>query len=69
MVKTNRICVGRRRCVRERTMSRNSCEFGTGAISFQVVFMLTTVLDSHNWEESRRKAKTREGDSVLQRDR
>lgn len=34
------ICVGRRLCVRLRTMSRNSCDVGTGAISFQVVFIL-----------------------------
>jgi hypothetical protein len=36
--------------VRDRTMSRNSCEFGTGAISFQVVFMSAAGLGSSNWE-------------------
>jgi hypothetical protein len=40
ILKPLRIWVGRRRCVRLRTMSRNSCEFGTGAISFHVVFIL-----------------------------
>jgi hypothetical protein len=31
--------VGNRRCVRLKTMSRNSCDVGTGWISFHVVFM------------------------------
>lgn len=35
-----RICVGKRRCVLLSTMSRNSCDVGTGAISFHVVFMV-----------------------------
>ena len=34
------ICVGRRRCVRLRTISRNSWLVGTGCISFHVVFIL-----------------------------
>jgi hypothetical protein len=38
--KPERICVGRRRWVLLSTMSRNSVELGTGAISFQVVFMV-----------------------------
>lgn len=40
ILKPARIWVGRRRWVRERTMSRNSWEVGTGGISFQVVFIL-----------------------------
>jgi hypothetical protein len=39
MLNPARICVGRRRCVRLRTMSRNSCDVGTGWMSFHVVFM------------------------------
>lgn len=38
--KPDRIWVGRRRCVRERTMSRNSCDEGTGGISFHWVCVL-----------------------------
>jgi hypothetical protein len=36
MANPARICVGSRLWVLERTMSRNSCEVGTGAISFHV---------------------------------
>lgn len=38
-----RIWVGRRRWVRLKTISRNSCEVGTGWISFHVVFMVGNV--------------------------
>jgi hypothetical protein len=34
------IWVGNLLCVRLNTMSKNSCEVGTGWISFQVVFMV-----------------------------
>jgi hypothetical protein len=42
ILKPDRIWVGSFRCVRERTMSMNSCEVGTGAISFHVVFILSS---------------------------
>ena len=37
------ICVGRRRWVLERTISRSSCDVGTGAISFHVNFIFAVV--------------------------
>lgn len=40
ILKPARICVGSFRCVRDSTMSINSCDVGTGAISFHVVFIL-----------------------------
>lgn len=40
MENPDRMTVGRRRCVRERTMSRNSCDEGTGGISFHWVCVL-----------------------------
>ena len=39
ILKPDRICVGRRRWVLLSTTSRNSWLVGTGAISFQVVFI------------------------------
>jgi len=42
ILKPARICVGRRRWVRLKTMSRNSWLVGTGCISFHVVFIFAT---------------------------